>query len=174
MEESNASCDKRFAAPASDHAAPCHVSSELELQEFVLGGNYFAFVLSWVPCPFGRPMLRSRRFHRGAVFGPALPPLQQRAGGPGEELMNIYRLDPIEPGHLSWRFSEEKDTVWACAPTAKQARDLVAAKSGFAKYGAKGDQSPWQDGAVTSCVLQPTMSLMSPETVIREDGSLVD
>jgi hypothetical protein len=51
---------------------------------------------------------------------------------------------------------------------------LVAAKSGFAKYGAAGDQSPWQDKAVTSCVLQPTMSLMSPETVVREDGSFVD
>ena len=52
--------------------------------------------------------------------------------------MNVYRLDPIEPGHPSWRFSDEKDTVWACAPTAKRARDLVAAKSGFAKYGAEG------------------------------------
>jgi len=88
--------------------------------------------------------------------------------------MNVYRLDPIEPGHPSWRFSDEKDTVWACAPTAKRARDLVAAKSGFAKYGAEGDQSPWQDQAVTSCILQPTMPLMSPETVVREDGSLVD
>jgi len=88
--------------------------------------------------------------------------------------MNVYRLDPIEPGHPNWRFSDEKDTVWACAATAKRARALVAAKSGFAKYGAEGDQSPWQDEAVTSCVLQPTMSLMSPETVVREDGSLVD
>jgi hypothetical protein len=67
-----------------------------------------------------------------------------------------------------------KDTVWACAATAKRARALVAAKSGFAKYGAEGDRSPWQDEAVTSCVLQPTMSLMSPETVVREDGSPVD
>ena len=24
--------------------------------------------------------------------------------------MNVYRLDPIEPGHPSWRFSDEKDT----------------------------------------------------------------
>ena len=88
--------------------------------------------------------------------------------------MNVYRLDPIEPGHPSWRFSDERDTVWACAPTAKQARDLVAAKSGFAKYGAEGDQSPWQDEVITSCVPQPTMSLMSPETVVREDGSLVE
>jgi hypothetical protein len=56
--------------------------------------------------------------------------------------MNVYRLDPIKPGHSSWRLSDEKDTVWACAPTAKQARDLVAAKSGFAKYAAEGDRSP--------------------------------
>jgi hypothetical protein len=51
---------------------------------------------------------------------------------------------------------------------------LVAAKSGFAKYGPQRDQSPWQDEAVTSCVPQPTMSLMSPETVVRDDGGLVD
>ena len=88
--------------------------------------------------------------------------------------MNIYRLDAIDPDHPSWQNSTEQECVWAAAPTPKKARDLVAAKSGFAKYGAKGDQSPWQDGAVTSCVLQPTMSLMSPETVVREDGSLVD
>jgi hypothetical protein len=98
----------------------------------------------------------------------------QRVADTGDEPMNVYRLDPIEPGHPNWRFSDEKDTVWACAATAKRARALVAAKSGFAKYGAEGDQSPWQDEAVTSCVLQPTMSLMSPETVVREDGSLVD
>jgi len=103
-------------------------------------------------------MLRSRRFHRGAEFTTARRPLQLRAAGPGDEPMNIYRLDPIEPGHLSSRSSDEKDTIWACAPTAKRARELAAAKSGFAKYGAEGDQSPWQDEAVTSCVLQPTMS----------------
>jgi hypothetical protein len=88
--------------------------------------------------------------------------------------MNVYRLDPIEPSHPSWRFSDEKDTVWACAPTVKRARDLVTAKSGFAKYGVEGDQSRWHDQAVTSRVHQPTMSLMNPETVVREDGSLVD
>lgn len=88
--------------------------------------------------------------------------------------MNVYRLDPIKPGHSSWRLSDEKDTVWACAPTAKQARELVAAKSGFAKYAAEGDRSPWEDEAVTSCVLEPTISLMSAGTVVREDGSLVD
>ena len=53
-----------------------------------------------------------------------------RSADIGDEPMNVYRLDPIEPGHPSWRFSDEKDTVWACAPTAKQARELVAAKSG--------------------------------------------
>ncbi len=88
--------------------------------------------------------------------------------------MNVYRLDPIKPGHPSWRYSQEKDTVWACAATAKQARDLVAAKSGFARHDAPGVQSPWRDEAVTSCVLEPTMSLMRAESVVREDGSLVD
>jgi hypothetical protein len=88
--------------------------------------------------------------------------------------MNIYRLDPIAPGHPSWRYSEEKDTVWACAPTAAQARDLVAAKSGFAKHAEAGAISPWQDATATSCVLEPTMSLMRPGSVVREDGSRVD
>jgi hypothetical protein len=57
--------------------------------------------------------------------------------------MHVYRLHSIERGHLSWRFSDEMDTLWACAPTAMQEHDLVAAKSGFAKYGAEGDRSPW-------------------------------
>ena len=71
--------------------------------------------------------------------------------------MSVYRLDLIEPSLPSWRFSHEKDTVWACAPTAKRTRDLVVINSGFAKYGAKGDQSPWQDEAATSCAAAPSL-----------------
>lgn len=88
--------------------------------------------------------------------------------------MNIYRLDPIAPGHSDWQYSEEKDCVWACAPTPTEARDLVAAKTGFATLGATGAKSPWQDEAVTSCVPQPTMTLMRAGEVVREDGSPVD
>ena len=44
-------------------------------------------------------------------------------------------------------------------------------KSGFSKYGAEGDRPPWQDEAVTSCVLQPTMSLMSSETVVKKTAA---
>ena len=29
----------------------------------------------------------------------------QRLADTGDEPMNIYRLDPIEPGHPNWRFS---------------------------------------------------------------------
>ena len=43
--------------------------------------------------------------------------------------MNIYRLDPIDPNDPSWQNSIEKDSVWACAPTPKEARDLVAEKT---------------------------------------------
>jgi hypothetical protein len=64
--------------------------------------------------------------------------------------------------------------VWACAPTPREARDLVAAKAGFATLGATGAKSPWQDEAITSCVLQPTMTLMRTGDVVREDGSPVD
>jgi hypothetical protein len=93
---------------------------------------------------------------------------------PGGEPMNVYRLDPIKPGHPSWRYSQEKDAVWACAPTAQAARDLVTEKSGFAKHREPGASSPWRDATVTSCVLEPTMSAMSDGTVVREDGSRVD
>jgi hypothetical protein len=88
--------------------------------------------------------------------------------------MNVYRLDPIDPSHPSWRYSEEKDAVWACAPTAQAAREWVAAKSGFARHDAPGAQSPWRDATVTSCVLEPTLSRMSEGSVVREDGSRVD
>jgi hypothetical protein len=71
--------------------------------------------------------------------------------------MSVYRLDLIEPSLLSWQFSDEKDTVWTCAPTAKRARDLLVINSGFAKYGAKRDQSPWQDEATTSCAAAPSL-----------------
>jgi hypothetical protein len=88
--------------------------------------------------------------------------------------MNVYRLDPLKPGHPSWRYSAEKDTVWACAATAQAARDLVTAKSGFAKHAPADVRSPWRDATVTSCDLDPTITLMDPQTVVREDGSLVD
>ena len=88
--------------------------------------------------------------------------------------MNIYRLDPIDPNHWSWKFSEEKDTLWTCAATPKEARDLVAARTGFASFAEPGGVSPWQDEKVTSCVAEPTMSYPSAGEVIREDGSRVD
>lgn len=88
--------------------------------------------------------------------------------------MNIYRLDPILPGHSSWQYSEEKNCVWACAPTPTEARDLVAAKTVSATLDATGAKSPWQDEAVTSCVGQPSMTHLRAGDVVREDGSLVD
>jgi len=88
--------------------------------------------------------------------------------------MNIYRLDPIEPGHSCWQYSKEKNRIWACAPTPKDARDLVATKTRFSMLGVIGARSPWQDEAVTSCVLQPSMTHMSAGDVVREDGSPVD
>lgn len=88
--------------------------------------------------------------------------------------MNIYRLDPIEFGDASWRYSKEKDSVWACAPTPEEARNLVASKSGLGAFDGTGPRSPWQDDTVTSCILQPSMTLMSAGEVVREDGSAVD
>ena len=88
--------------------------------------------------------------------------------------MNIYRLDPIDPGHSCWQYLEEKNSVWAGAPTPRQARDLVAATTGFARLGMTGARSPWQDEAVTSCVPQPTMTLLRAGDVVRQDGSPVD
>lgn len=87
--------------------------------------------------------------------------------------MTIYRLDPIDPGHSTWDYSQEKNSVWACAPTGAEARDLVAAKSGFAAIAVPGARSPWQNAAVTSCVSQPTMTHLSLGEVIRQDGSTV-
>lgn len=87
--------------------------------------------------------------------------------------MNVYRLDPIDPGHPSWRHSIEKDAVWASAPTARDARNLVADKTRLDAPGAGGFNSPWQDEAVISCVWQPSMSRISAGTVVRADGSIV-
>lgn len=88
--------------------------------------------------------------------------------------MNVYRLNPIDPGHASWQYSVEKNTVWTCAPTPKEARDQVASRTGFAAYEKLGGMSPWQDARITSCALEPTMTYPSPGEVVREDGSVVD
>ncbi len=85
--------------------------------------------------------------------------------------MNVCRLDPSDPGHPSWQYSKEKDAVWTCASTQKEARDLVASKTGFATFAAPGVLSPWQDEKVTSCVWEPTMNYPSAGTVVREDGN---
>jgi hypothetical protein len=91
----------------------------------------------------------------------------------GEWQMNIYRLDPIDPNHPSWQNSTEQECVWAAAPTPKEARDLVANKTGVGLDGAAGITSPWQDERVTSCILEPSITHVRAGTIVRGDGSLV-
>jgi hypothetical protein len=88
--------------------------------------------------------------------------------------MNVYRLDPIDPGDESWRYSTEKNTVWTCAPTPEEARELASVKSGFASAAPKDVASPWKNDSLVSCTIEPTMSYPDPGQVIREDGSLVE
>ncbi len=88
--------------------------------------------------------------------------------------MSVFRLDPIDPGQPSWAYSIEKDTVWACAPTAKDARELVASRAGLSAGAPAGTLSPWLDEKATSCAPEPTMTYPGPGEVIREDGSLVN
>lgn len=87
--------------------------------------------------------------------------------------MKVFRLSPIEVADPSWKYSVEKSHVWACALTPADARDLVAARTGFFKLEEPGAVSPWMNERVTSCVEEPTMSYPSPGDVIREDGSKV-
>jgi hypothetical protein len=87
--------------------------------------------------------------------------------------MNIYRLDPIDAAHPSWQYSREKETLWAGAPAPHDARDLVAAKTGFAINSATERRSPWQNEDVTSCIREPSMTHILAGTVVRADGSHV-
>jgi hypothetical protein len=87
--------------------------------------------------------------------------------------MNVYHLEPIAMSHSSWRFSDEKNGVWACAATAKDARALVADKTGVEMRAGPVSLSPWQDETVTSCVLEPSMTHLRAGAVVRADGSLV-
>lgn len=88
--------------------------------------------------------------------------------------MQVYRLSPLRPDDEAWKFSLEKGQVWACALTPSDARDLVAAKSGYFKLAEPGAGSPWKDATITSCVEEPTLKYPGPGQVIREDGSPVD
>ena len=76
--------------------------------------------------------------------------------------MNVYRLDPIAPENPSWRTSSEKGSMWAAAPSPSTARDLVAKLTALATPTATESEycpeSPWQDSAITSCVLEPSMT----------------
>lgn len=80
--------------------------------------------------------------------------------------MNVYRLDPIDPGHASWAFSKEKNSVWVGSPTADKARDLASARSGFDHLATPDATSPWKNPA--------TIKLLNEGDVVREDGSEVD
>ena len=60
--------------------------------------------------------------------------------------MNTYRLDPIDVESASWKYSQEKYTVWTRAASIKDARDQVAACTGFSAASEPGAVSPWQDG----------------------------
>ena len=88
--------------------------------------------------------------------------------------MNVYRLDPIDQNHPSWQNSNEQECVWASAPTPKDARDLVADKTRRRVLSETGIKSPWQDEAVTSCILDPSMIHIRAGAVVRTDGSIVD
>jgi len=87
--------------------------------------------------------------------------------------MNIYRLAAIDAGDPSWGLSNEKETVWACAPDAASARAMVAARTLMTTPDRQGGQTPWENEAVTSCILDPTMSLLQAGNVVRLDGSAV-
>ncbi|MCI4679138.1 hypothetical protein K9U39_05690 [Rhodoblastus acidophilus] len=87
--------------------------------------------------------------------------------------MRVYRLSPQRRDDPSWKYSIEKAHVWTCASTPDEARDIVAAKTGFAKLAEPGAVSPWKDERVTNCVEEPTMTYPDPGEVIREDGSPV-
>ena len=89
--------------------------------------------------------------------------------------MNIYRLDPIDPRHASWRDSNELEGVWVSAPTPSEARDLAAERTRVETHSTNGHfpKSPWQDDTVTSCIWEPSMRHIRPGTVVRLDGSLV-
>ena len=85
--------------------------------------------------------------------------------------MKVYRLSPIATDDASWKYSVEKEHVWASAATPAEARELVAAKSGFSTLAEPGAVSPWNDERVTSCVEEPTLTYPGAGQVIREDGS---
>ena len=91
--------------------------------------------------------------------------------------MNIYRLQPVDPESPSWQLSSEKGSLWTAAVTPFGARDLVARRTAIivpAACGtAYGSKSPWLDFAITSCVLDPSMTQIDEGTVVREDGSSV-
>jgi hypothetical protein len=87
--------------------------------------------------------------------------------------MKVFRLSPIAADDPSWRFSIEKSHLWTCAETARDARETVAKKTGFARLREPGAVSPWSDPRVTSCDEEPTMSYPDPGEVVREDGSEV-
>ena len=87
--------------------------------------------------------------------------------------MNIYRLGPIDQNHPAWQNSDEQECVWASAPTPKAARDLVANKTSRGVLSETGIKSPWQDEAVTSCVLEPSVTHIRAGAVVRTDGSSV-
>jgi hypothetical protein len=91
--------------------------------------------------------------------------------------MSVYRLDPIDPEHASWRFSTEQGRVWAGAETPTEARELVARKTqppaADATERSGSTRSPWLDATVTSCVQEPSMTHIHRGMVARADGSRV-
>jgi hypothetical protein len=87
--------------------------------------------------------------------------------------MTVYRLSPLATDDASWKYSVEKEHVWAGAATPAEARKLVAAKSGFSRLAEPGAVSPWTDERITSCVEEPTLRHPGAGDVIREDGSPV-
>ena len=91
----------------------------------------------------------------------------------GKKAMSVYHLQPIYMNHRSWRSSDGKDGVWACAPAAKDARALVADKTRVEMRDGAASLSPWQDETVTSCVLEPSMTHLHAGVAVMADGSLV-
>jgi hypothetical protein len=92
--------------------------------------------------------------------------------------MQIYRLDPIDPSNSEWdALSTIKESVWTRAASPDIARAVVARAMGKASAPvarfAPIQQSPWLDGALSSCVVDATKNHVPDGHVITANGRLV-
>lgn len=83
--------------------------------------------------------------------------------------MPIYRLDPVDWNSPRWDAATVREQLWVAADNPNRARAIAARKTRRQRW-RRLSASPWQDGRVTSCVVDASKGPLPDGRVVDANG----